>query len=188
MMKFQWRKWFRVVHRDFGYLFFGLTLVYSVSGIALNHLDDWNPNYIIVRKEIALENPGRIYPGITKAEVRAILEEIGENKGYKNHYFPQSDQLKIFLKGGSALINIETGNGLLERVDRRPFFHEMNYLHYNPQVSWTWISDVFAGALIILAITGLFLVRGAKGITGRGAWMTALGIIIPLVFLLIFFY
>jgi hypothetical protein len=187
-MKFQWRKWFRVVHRDFGYLFFGLTLVYSVSGIALNHLDDWNSNYIIVRKEIALENPGRIYPGITKAEVRALLEEIGENKGYKNHYFPQSDQLKIFLKGGSVLINIETGNGLLERVTRRPFFREMNYLHYNPQVSWTWISDVFAGALIILAITGLFLVRGAKGITGRGAWMTALGIIIPLVFLLIFFY
>ena len=67
-MKFQWRKWFRVVHRDFGYLFFGLTLVYSISGIALNHLDDWNSNYIIVRKEISLSDPGRIYPGITKAE------------------------------------------------------------------------------------------------------------------------
>ncbi len=59
-MKFQWRKWFRVVHRDFGYLFFGLTLVYSVSGIALNHLDDWNSNYIIVRKEITVENPRKV--------------------------------------------------------------------------------------------------------------------------------
>jgi len=186
-MKFQWRKWFRVVHRDFGYLFFGLTLVYSISGIALNHLDDWNPNYIIVRKEITLDNPGRIYRGITKAEVRELMEELGE-KSYKNHYFPEKDQLKVFLKGGSAVINTETGNGLLERVTRRSFFREMNYLHYNPQVSWTWISDVFAGALIILAITGLFLVRGAKGISGRGAWLTILGIIIPLVFLLIFFY
>jgi len=184
----QWRKWFRVVHRDFGYLFFGLTLVYSISGITLNHLDDWNSNYIIIRKEITLKNPGQIYPGITKDEVKALLEEIGEEGSYKNHYFPQSDQLKIFLKGGSAIINTETGNGLLERVTRRPFFREMNYLHYNPQVSWTWISDIFAGALIILAITGLFLVRGAKGITGRGAWMTLLGIIIPLIFLLIFFY
>ena len=187
-MKFQWRKWFRVIHRDFGYLFFGLTLVYSISGITLNHLDDWNSNYIIVRKEIALANPERIYPGITKAEVRDLLEELGENKGYKNHYFPQSNQLKIFLKGGSAVINTETGNGLLERVNRRPFFREMNYLHYNPQVSWTWISDIFAGALIILAITGLFLIRGTKGITGRGAWLTALGILIPLIFLLIYFY
>jgi len=187
-MKFQWRKWFRVVHRDFGYLFFGLTLVYSVSVITLNHLDDWNSNYIIIRKEITLENPGRIYPGISKSEVKGLMEELGEEKNYKNHYFPQSDQLKVFLKDGSVIINTGSGNGLLERVSRRPFFREMNYLHYNPQVSWTWISDVFAGALIILAITGLFLVRGAKGITGRGAWMTILGIIIPLVFLLIFFY
>jgi hypothetical protein len=187
-LQLQWRKWFRVVHRDFGYLFFGLTLVYSISGIALNHLNDWNSNYIIIRKEITLKDPGKIYPGITKAEVKALLEEFGEADNYKNHYFPQSDQLKIFLKGGSAVINIVTGNGLIETTTRRPFFRELNYLHYNPQVSWTWISDIFAGALIILAITGLFLVRGAKGITGRGAWLTLIGILIPVIFLLIYFY
>lgn len=177
-----------MVHRDFGYLFFGLTLVYSISGIALNHLDDWNSNYIIIREEIKLDDPARIYRGITKAEVRAIMEEFGEEKNYKNHYFPQSNQLKVFLKGGSAIFNTESGYGLLEIVRRRPFFREMNYLHYNPSISWTWISDIFAGALIILAITGLFLVRGAKGISGRGAWLTVLGIVIPLVFLLLYFY
>lgn len=187
-MKFQWRKWFRVVHRDFGYLFFGLTLVYSISGIALNHLDDWNPNYIIVRQEITLENPGRIYKGISKDEVREIMKEFGEEKNYKNHYFQESNLIKVFLKGGSVYINTDTGNGLIETVRRRPFFREMNYLHYNPQESWKWISDVFAGALIILAITGLFLVKGAKGITKRGAWLTILGILVPIIFLYIFFY
>jgi len=187
-MKFQWRKWFRVVHRDFGYLFFGLTLVYSISGITLNHLDDWNSNYIIIREEITIENPERIYKGITKPEVREIMDELGQARSYKNHYFPQEGTLKVFLKGGSVIIDTESGNALLEKVTRRPFFREMNYLHYNPQVSWTWISDVFAGALIILAITGLFLVRGAKGITGRGAWLTVLGIVIPIIFLLIYFY
>lgn len=176
------------MHRDFGYLFFGITLVYAVSGIALNHLDDWNSNYIIIRKEITLKDPGKIYPGITKAEVKALLEEFDEEDNYKNHYFPESNQLKIFLKGGSAVINTETGNGLLERTIRRPFFREMNYLHYNPQLSWTWISDIFAGAMVVLAVTGLFLVRGAKGITGRGAWLTILGIVIPAIILLIFFY
>lgn len=188
MITFQWRKWFRVVHRDFGYLFFGLTLVYSFSGIALNHLSDWNPNYVIVRKEITIDNPSRLVKGITKDEVRKIMEEIGESRSYKNHYFPESNQLKVFLKGGSVMIDTETGYGLLEKVTRRPFFREVNYLHYNPQESWTWVSDLFAGALIILAITGLFLVRGAKGITGRGAWLTLLGIIIPIIFLIIYFY
>jgi len=187
-MKFQWRKWFRVVHRDFGYLFFGLTLVYSISGIALNHLDDWNSNYIIIRKEITIDNPERIYRGITKPEVRAIMEELGQAGSYKNHYFPEEGTLKVFLKGGSVIIDTESGDGLLEKVTRRSFFREMNYLHYNPQESWTWVSDVFAGALILLAITGLFLVRGAKGITGRGAWLTILGIVLPIIFLIIYFY
>lgn len=186
-MKLQWRKWFRVVHRDFGYLFFGLTLVYSISGIALNHLDDWNSNYVIIRKEVSID-PSAISRGMSKAEARALLEPFDQEKAYKNHYFPQEGQMKIFLKGGSLIVNTESGNGLLERVTRRPFFREMNWLHYNPAESWTWISDVFAGALIILAITGLFLVRGAKGITGRGAWMTLAGILIPLVFLLLMFY
>jgi hypothetical protein len=187
-MKFQWRKWFRVVHRDFGYLFFGLTLVYSISGIALNHLDDWNPNYIIIRQEITLDDPGRLYPGVSKDEVRELMKQFGEAKNYKNHYFPEKNQIKIFLKGGTIYINTETGNGLLEVTRRRPIFREMNYLHYNPQVSWTWVSDVFAGALIILAITGLFLVKGAKGITKRGAWLTILGILVPIIFLYIYFY
>jgi uncharacterized protein len=187
-MKLQWRKWFRVVHRDFGFLFFGLTLVYSISGIALNHLDDWNSNYIIIRKEITVENPERFYRGISKPEVKELMKEFDEERNYKNHYFPEQGLIKVFLKGGSIYINTETGNGLIEIVRRRPIFREMNYLHYNPQVSWTWISDVFAGALIILAITGLFLIKGAKGITGRGAWLTVLGILIPIIFLYIFFY
>ncbi|MBW6459275.1 MAG: PepSY-associated TM helix domain-containing protein [Bacteroidales bacterium] len=187
-MKLQWRKWFRVVHRDFGYLFFGLTLIYSISGIALNHINEWNSNFIIVRKEITIENPEKIRRDMTKDDARELLEPFEEQKRYKNHYFPSGNQMKIFLEGGSVIINTETGNGLLERVSRRPFFREMNYLHYNPEKSWTWISDVFAGALIVLAITGLFLVRGAKGITKRGAWLTILGIILPVIFLLIYFY
>jgi hypothetical protein len=187
-MKLTWRKWFRIVHRDFGYLFFGLTLAYSISGIALNHLGDWNSNYIIVRKEVSIAAPGQITSSTGKQEMKAILAEAGEDKGYKNHYFPTPDRVKVFYKGGSALVDITTGKGILEKTTRRPFFRELNYLHYNPTTLWTWISDVFAGALIVLAITGLFLVKGAKGITRRGAWMTILGLIIPVAFLLLFFY
>ena len=187
-MKFNWRKWFRVVHRDFGYLFFGITLIYSISGIALNHLDDWNSNYIITRKEIRLDDPGQITRTISKDEMRAVMARLGEGKSYKNHFFPSPNVVKVFLRGGSAVIDLESGTGILEKTKRRPFFREMNYLHYNPITIWTWISDVFAGVLIVLAITGLFLVRGAKGISGRGAWLTILGILIPLLILYLYFY
>ena len=51
-MSLNWRKWNRVVHRDFGYLFLGMTIIYALSGIAINHIKDWNPNYVLYTEEI----------------------------------------------------------------------------------------------------------------------------------------
>ncbi|HAC20873.1 MAG TPA: peptidase, partial [Porphyromonadaceae bacterium] len=44
-------------------------------------------------------------------------------------------------------------------------------------------SDVFATALMIIAISGLFIVRGNKGLWGRGGIELAIGILIPLLFI-----
>ena len=184
MAKYTWRKWFRVVHIDFGYLFFGVTLIYAISGIAINHLDDWNPNYIITTENIQTE----LRHGTTKAEIFDMLKTHDEEKAYKNHYFPKKYILKVFLKNGSVYVNLNSGKGLIEKNTRRLVFREMNYLHYNPVKWWTWFSDLYAGALIILAITGIFLVKGKKSITGRGAWLTILGIIIPIIYLFIYYY
>ena len=184
MARLKWRKWFRVVHRDFGYLFFGVTLIYAISGIAINHLNEWNPNYVITSREIQTD----INHYSEKEDILNMLEENGERKNYKNHYFPSESGLKIFLKDGVVYVNLNSGKGLIEKSRRRSVFREMNYLHYNPIKYWTWFSDLYAAALIALAITGIFLVRGKKGITGRGAWLTAIGIIIPLIYLLIYFY
>jgi len=184
MAKLKWRKWFRVIHRDFGYLFFGVTLVYAISGIAINHLNDWNPNYVITTEEINTS----LDRSSDKNAILSMLEDHSEHKNYKNHYYPSENGLKIFLKEGVVYVNLSTGEGLIEKSKRRPMFREMNYLHYNPVKYWTWFSDLYAGALIALAITGIFLVRGKKGITGRGAWLTILGILIPLIYLFIYFY
>jgi uncharacterized membrane protein YhdT len=40
--------------------------------------------------------------------------------------------------------------------------------------------------LLFVAISGLFLLKGKNGITGRGLWFTAAGVLIPL--LVIIFY
>ena len=72
----------------------------------------------------------------------------------------------------------------LEIVRRCPVFYEVNFLHYNPKHLWTWFSDVFCVALMVLAITGPFVLKDNKGITGRGAWLTGVGVLLPLLFLL----
>ena len=40
-----WRRWSIVLHRDVGYLAVAMTLAYAISGIAVNHVADWNPRY-----------------------------------------------------------------------------------------------------------------------------------------------
>jgi len=39
----------------------------------------------------------------------------------------------------------------------------------------------------VLAISGLFILKGKNGITRRGAWLTAAGIIVPIVFLVMYY-
>ena len=40
-------RWNRSLHRDLGYALAVLTVLYAVSGLAVNHIDDWNPSYAI---------------------------------------------------------------------------------------------------------------------------------------------
>ena len=44
---------------------------------------------------------------------------------------------------------------------------------------------MFAGGLILITLTGLLLVKGSKGLLGRGGIELAAGILVPLLFLLI---
>ena len=180
------RKWLRIIHRDMGYIFFGMSLVYGISGIALNHLDDWNPDYIIKISEANLQDIPAT-EDISKEVAGSLARQIDQNYQYRSHFFPGPGVLKIFIKQGSVTINLESGRAYIEVIKKRPVFREMNFLHYNkPKKLFTWFSDAFALALILMAISGLFMIRGKKGITGRGAWLTALGILIPVIFLILY--
>lgn len=175
------RKLNRVTHRDLGYLFFAMSVIYGLSGISLNHIKDWNPNYI-VQNEIVTSNLTEEI-GLSKENILLFLESIGEKNNYKKHYYPSSNNLKIFIKNGSALVNIQTGQAHIEKLTRRPVFYEFNWLHYNhAKHFYTWFADIYAVALIILAFTGLFMVKGKNGITRRGALLSLIGIALPLIF------
>jgi hypothetical protein len=185
-MEFKWRKWNRAIHRDLGYIFVAMTIIYSLSGIAVNHINDWNPNYAISVSEFNAEIPNQAQM-IDKETVINMLTGIGEQNNYKKHYFPRNDQLKVFLDGGNVVVDLNTGSGYKEKIKRRPVFHLVNFLHYNPGKWFTLFSDIFAGALIVLALSGLFILKGKNGIKRRGAILTAVGIIIPLIYILIFY-
>ena len=182
----RWRKLNRILHRDIGYFFFGMSVIYGLSGIALNHIDDWDPSYNIRNEEVQVDAAG-LKSAMSREEVKSILDELDAESRYKSHYYPRKDILKIFLEGGSVMLNTSTGQGNLELVTRRSVFYEFNFLHYNnPKFLYTYFADIYGGGLIIMAITGLFMLQGRKGLSGRGKWFVGIGILIPLVFLLLY--
>lgn len=175
----------RALHRDLGYFFIGMTIIYAISGIAINHLRDWNPNYIIKKSEFRVDG-NLSKESIDQAEIADILSIAGEKGNYKNHYFPNDGMLRIFIEGGNVLVDLESGQCVLETNRRRPFFFQINRLHYNPGVLWLWFSDAFCVALIFLSISGLFILKGKNGLKWRGAILGSIGIIIPLLFILFY--
>jgi hypothetical protein len=173
----------KTLHRDLGYLAVGMIIIYALSGIAINHRKDWNPNYIIKNQDFGL--------GIQIAKEKVnqklidkILEKAGETGEYKSHYFPDESTMRIFINGGNVTVNLETGDCQLEIINNRPIFKEVNFLHYNPGKIWTWFSDIFCLVLIFLGISGMFVLKGKFGLIWRGAILTAIGIILPLLLLL----
>ncbi|MCJ7449742.1 MAG: PepSY-associated TM helix domain-containing protein [Bacteroidales bacterium] len=175
----------RITHRDIGYLIAGLTIIYALSGIALNHKHDWNPNYLVDAYEFTTDiNFTR--ESFNDDIAMTILKNIPGNPEYKTFHFPSGNRLTIFIEGGYVQINTTSGKGIAERISKRPLFYQINFLHYNPGKWWKYFSDIFCISLILVTITGLFIVKGRNGITKRGAILTIIGIVLPLLFLFIY--
>ncbi len=173
----------RAAHRDFGYFFSTLIIIYCLSGLALNHVDDWNPDFIISTDTIKV-NASYTKEVLTNRIIDSLGQLVGETK-YKVYDAPTNDQVKIYYDNASFHINFTTQSGIYEKVSRRPVFYQSNILHRNSLKSWKWASDIFAVMLILVNITGLFVLKGKYGISGRGKWLIAAGFIPPLVAIII---
>ena len=66
-----WRFYSILLHRYLGYFFLGITVVYALSGLAVNHVDQWNPNYISEKKQIQLD-PLQDKENLSAAEAQVI--------------------------------------------------------------------------------------------------------------------
>lgn len=114
-----------------------------------------------------------------------LAKEVGETD-YKIVDKPTPDQVKIYFEDATLHINTTTGKGDYERVHKRHVFYESNLLHRNSIRGWKWVSDIFAFLLILISITGLFVLKGKKGILGRGKWFIAAGALLPIIAWIIF--
>ena len=173
-----WRRWNAAIHRDLGYLAVGLTLVYAVSGLAVNHVDSWNPNYVVEKVE-------RRFPPIAAAGrdalVAALIPALELPGPPKQAVQASPETITLFYDGLVVEARPAAGLAILDSTRDRPVFREVNLLHLNhPKGLWTYIADAYAAVLVLLAITGLFILRGRPGLAGRGKWLVGAGVAVPL--------
>lgn len=172
-----------MLHRDVGYLAVALTIAYAISGIAVNHIADWNPNYRVTKTFTTVAPIDAVAPNDL---VPVAMQHLQLTEQPRSSFQPDSNTLQLFYKGTTYHVDLPTGKVMVEATRPRPVLFEMNQLHLNhAKRAWTWIADVYALALLLLAITGLFVLKGKNGITGRGAWLTAAGFL-PIVYWLVF--
>lgn len=172
------------LHRDIGYFLSGLIFVYCISGIALNHVDDWNPDFHIHKRTVRFTQ-SLTKDEITDERIAEFTALVGESAP-KVHDFPTPDQVKIYYENASLLVDLAGRTGTYERVHRRPLIYQTNVLHRNSLKGWKWASDVFGILLILITVSGWFMLRGKNGVGGRGKWFIAAGILPPVVAMICF--
>ena len=170
----------RIIHRDLGFFVVGITLIYGISGILLNHLGTKDPAFRTESKTFQLPT------NLTENELSDIWSKDKQLPTLKRIFRVDDSQLRLFLDGGTGLYSSSDGSASYETHKKRILIFWINRLHYNKVKGWTPVADFFAGALIILAITGIIIVKGKKGLAGSGKWYLIAGIIIPILFGLLF--
>jgi len=177
-----WRRWWRALHRDIGYFAVGLTLVYAVSGIAVNHIADWDPSFEQFKQTVQVEP----FPGDDQAVSQRALMELGITDTPVDVYRSSDTRVDISLENATVHVNPATGIIIAEGQRARPVLRDINWLHLNRgKKAWTIFADGFAGMLVFLAISGMFMIKGRRGFIGRGAVFVTLGLAIPIGYLLI---
>jgi hypothetical protein len=158
----------------------GLTLVYAISGIAVNHAHHWDANYTRTLEQYSIEPPGI---GPTEEIRPLVLERLAITEPVKSTWRAGESEFQVFLEGGGFDVNLATGEVVRHGFAKRPLLFDLNFMHLNSgKAPWTGIADVYAGMLIVMALTGIFLVRGRKGLSGRGGVLMALGFLLPIVY------
>jgi len=116
--------------------------------------------------------------------VPEILQRVGEGRKLKNVFPSAPNELTVFIEGNTIKVDLINGDTIQDRYVPRGFLYEINFLHLNhPKKLWTGLADLYAVALALLALSGLFILRGKQGLKGRGGILTIVGFIIPVFFL-----
>ncbi len=171
----------RALHRDLGYLFVGLTLIYGISGVAviLRHIDV-NVSYETTVTEKQLDK------NLNKSQLKAYwAEHVDVLPKLTRIRVPDEEdtnrEMLIRVKSGRGRYNPASGKLKVTVYRARKFFKFVNDIHYNRGGQFTWLALVYAFMLVFFAISGALMLKGKKSFMNRGVWLMLIGIAVPII-------
>jgi hypothetical protein len=181
--KLSWRPWLRAVHRDVGYVAVGLTFVYALSGLAVNHITDWTDGDPSFKTYTRTLDVGRIEAADDAAIADELRRRLGIRETPREVYRASPDQLDVIFDKRSLHLDLARGSLVDEGQEPRLVLRFANWLHLNRgKKAWTYVADAYAAGLLFLATSGVFMIPGKKGLLGRGAVLVAIGVLIPVLY------
>lgn len=197
-----WKKQARTWHWISGAVCLMGMLLFSVTGITLNHAADISAAPKI--KEQALVLPAPVLSALSAAPTEGtttglprqvrdyIRTEMGVALGGRRVEWTAYDAYVALPRpGGDAWLSIdrETGEVVYELTTRGAVAY-LNDLHKgrNTGLAWSWFIDIFSVASILFCLTGLWLLQIHAGKRPSTWPLTGLGLLLPLLLAIFFIH
>jgi hypothetical protein len=174
-------------------------LLFSITGITLNHASQIPAKPRVITREAALpapllaqlknesENDNAPLPAVVNDWIREQMSL--EAAGRAAEWSEDEVYVSMPRPGGDAWMSIARDSGAIhyERTTRGAISY-LNDLHKgrNAGPMWGWFIDLFAVACVLFAGTGLFLLKMHSS-RRPGTWpYVALGVVLPLLVIVLF--
>ena len=178
-------------------------LLFSVTGITLNHAGQIEAKPQIVNREGTLPEPlqelvrqqarTQVKSAALPVPVQAWIREQWsvDTRDRSAEWSEEEAYVSMPRPGGDAWLRVNLQDGQLEYESTdRGWVSYFNDLHKGRHtgVAWSWFIDIFAAGALLFSITGLFILK--MHATKRPlTWpMVGMGVVIPLLLAMLFIH
>jgi hypothetical protein len=147
----------------------------------VNHVADWDPNYRNFESVLNLGPFG--LPADDAEAARFVAAKVGVTGTPREVYRVSETELDVLYD--RRTLHADGRAGTIRDEGQKPRFlvKAANWLHLNRgKKAWTIVADGYAAALLFLAVSGMFMLAGKKGLFGRGAFFVGIGVLIPVLY------
>lgn len=197
----KWRSWWLKQLHSWHWISAAVSLaamlLFSVTGITLNHAGSIAAEPIVTARQGMLPAPLRSQLGTPPADMRlpapvaAAVDRAVEldPAGHVGEWSDTDVYVALPRPGGDAWVSIDRASGrITAEVTDRGWVSYLNDLHKgrNAGAAWFWFIDLFAAACILFTVTGLLLLQFHARRRPLTWPIVAIGVALPVLLAILF--